>query len=128
MTSWDEEKKTVTTNDNIKPYSYQACSLSAKTQSVQSMREQMEAMSEAFTFSQSESSSSSLNIPIISWFVSYKETKSKHSTQHRQTEYEKQKNFFSNMKGEIVITKDECIVTKKCRLTPLAGQYLQTGF
>ena len=71
----------------------------------------MEAMSGSFSFSETKSESSNVNLPLwpLSWFVSYKEEKSSKSFNSRSSNYEKEKRFLTEKQGEYYISRSDCI-------------------
>ena len=71
----------------------------------------MEAMSGSFSFSETKSDSSNVNLPLwpLSWFVSYKEEKSSKSFNSRSSNYEKEKRFLTEKQGEYYISRSDCI-------------------
>ena len=80
-TIWSEELHSLHLSPNVHYANDINCNIKQETRAIRTMTDLMEAMSGSFSFSETKSLSSNLNIPIPLWplslFVSYKQTKTR---------------------------------------------------
>ena len=127
VTRWNDARNTPIVNENFEWGDNVNCNIQQKTDVIRSMTDYFASMSGAFSFSETNTESSNVNVPVLSFFVSYKETKSKSSSTSRESNYEKQKKFFASVNGEAYINRAQCIVYK-VSINPFSRPVFTDGF
>ena len=127
VTRWNDARNTPIVNENFEWGDNVNCNIQQKTDVIRSMTDYFASMSGAFSFSETQTEKSNVNVPVLSFFVSYKETKSKFSSTSRESNYEKQKKFFASVNGEAYINRAQCIVYK-VSINPFSRPVFTDGF
>ena len=111
-TKYSTERNAMVLNDFVDYADDINCNVQESTTVVNTMTDFMSTMSGSNFLPESESSNSSLNVPLwpFSLFVSYKQAKSSSNSLRQESDYEKQSKYFENNNGEAYINKAKCLV------------------
>ena len=111
-TKYSTERNAMVLNDFVDYADDINCNVQESTTVVNTMTDFMSTMTGSNFLPESESSNSSLNVPLwpFSLFVSYKQAKSSSNSQRKESDYEIQSKYFENNNGEAYINKAKCLV------------------